>query len=231
MTEFVITAPETASVAVAGSSARFPVRRVFCVGRNYAAHAREMGSDPNREPPFFFTKPADAVVPASGAVPYPPSTNDLHHEIELVVALKAGGKDIDAAQALDLVWGYGVGLDLTRRDLQAVAKDAGRPWDMAKGFDASAPCSALHPVSDVGHPAQARIWLEVNGTLRQEGNLDEMIWPIADVIASLSRLVTLAPGDLIYSGTPSGVGALQPGDRVRGGVDGVDTFELTIAAR
>jgi fumarylpyruvate hydrolase len=202
MTEFVITAPETASVAVAGSSARFPVRRVFCVGRNYAAHAREMGSDPNREPPFFFTKPADAVVPASGAVPYPPSTNDLHHEIELVVALKAGGKDIDAAQALDLVWGYGVGLDLTRRDLQAVAKDAGRPWDMAKGFDASAPCSPLHPVSDVGHPAQARIWLEVNGTLRQEGNLDEMIWPIADVIASLSRLVTLAPGDLIYSGTP-----------------------------
>ena len=231
MTEFVITAPETASVAVAGSSARFPVRRVFCVGRNYAAHAREMGSDPNREPPFFFTKPADAVVPASGAVPYPPATNDMHHEIELVVALKAGGKDIDAAQALDLVWGYGVGLDLTRRDLQAVAKDAGRPWDMAKGFDASAPCSALHPVSDVGHPAQARIWLEVNGTLRQEGNLDEMIWPIADVIASLSRLVTLAPGDLIYSGTPSGVGALQPGDRVRGGVDGVDTFELTIAAR
>lgn len=231
MTEFVITAPETASVAVAGSSARFPVRRVFCVGRNYAAHAREMGSDPNREPPFFFTKPADAVIPASGAVPYPPSTNDLHHEIELVVALKAGGKDIDAAQALDLVWGYGVGLDLTRRDLQAVAKDAGRPWDMAKGFDASAPCSALHPVSNVGHPAQARIWLEVNGTLRQEGNLDEMIWPIADVIASLSRLVTLAPGDLIYSGTPSGVGALQPGDRVRGGVDGVDTFELTIAPR
>jgi fumarylpyruvate hydrolase len=231
MTEFVITAPETASVAVAGSSARFPVRRVFCVGRNYAAHAREMGSDPNREPPFFFTKPADAVIPASGAVPYPPSTNDLHHEIELVVALKAGGKDIDAAQALDLIWGYGVGLDLTRRDLQAVAKDAGRPWDMAKGFDASAPCSALHPVSDVGHPAQARIWLEVNGALRQEGNLDEMIWPIADVIASLSRLVTLAPGDLIYSGTPSGVGALQPGDRVRGGVDGVDTFELTIAPR
>lgn len=231
MTEFVITAPDTASVAVAGSSTRFPVRRVFCVGRNYAAHAREMGSDPNREPPFFFTKPADAVVPASGAVPYPPSTNDMHHEIELVVALKSGGKDIDAAQALDLVWGYGVGLDLTRRDLQAVAKDAGRPWDMAKGFDASAPCSPLHPVSDVGHPAQARIWLEVNGTLRQEGNLDEMIWPIADVIASLSRLVTLAPGDLIYSGTPSGVGALQPGDRVRGGVDGVDTFELQIAPR
>ncbi|RNF28706.1 fumarylacetoacetate hydrolase [Massilia aurea] len=228
MSEFVITAPATPSVAVAGSEARFPVRRVFCVGRNYASHAREMGSDPNREPPFFFTKPADAVVPASGAVPYPPSTDDLHHEIELVVALGSGGANVDPAKALDLVWGYGVGLDLTRRDLQAVAKDTGRPWDMAKGFDASAPCSALHPVSAVGHPAEGRIWLEVNGTLRQEGNLNELIWPIADVIAYLSRFVTLAPGDLIYSGTPSGVAALKPGDRVRGGVDGVETFELEI---
>ena len=229
MLDFVITAPATPSVAVAGSSARLPVRRVFCVGRNYAAHAREMGSDPNREAPFFFTKPADAVVPASGAVPYPPATQDLHHEVELVVALGGGGADIDPAAALDLVWGYGVGLDLTRRDLQAVAKDAGRPWDMAKGFDASAPCSALHPVSAVGHPADARIWLEVNGALRQEGNLNEMIWPVADVIAALSRLVTLAPGDLIYSGTPSGVAALKAGDRVRGGVDGVEVFELQIA--
>lgn len=231
MSEFVITAPATPSVAVAGSSARFPVRRVFCVGRNYAAHAREMGSDPNREPPFFFTKPADAVVPAGGAVPYPPSTGDLHHEIELVVALGAGGADIAPERALDLVWGYGVGLDLTRRDLQAVAKDSGRPWDMAKGFDASAPCSALHPVSELGHPANARIWLEVNGALRQEGNLDEMIWSVAEVIAALSRYVTLAPGDLIYSGTPSGVAALEPGDRVRGGVDGVEVFELEIAGR
>jgi len=231
MSEFVITAPATPSVAVAGSAARFPVRRVFCVGRNYASHAREMGSDPNREPPFFFTKPADAVVPTGGAVPYPPSTDDLHHEIELVVALGAGGANIDPAKALDLVWGYGVGLDLTRRDLQAAAKDTGRPWDMAKGFDASAPCSALHPVSEVGHPAEGRIWLEVNGALRQEGNLNELIWPIADVIAYLSRFVTLAPGDLIYSGTPSGVAALKPGDRVRGGVDGVDTFELEIGAR
>jgi len=228
MSEFVITAPATPSVAVAGSAARFPVRRVFCVGRNYASHAREMGSDPNREPPFFFTKPADAVVPTGGAVPYPPSTDDLHHEVELVVALGAGGANVDPADALDLVWGYGVGLDLTRRDLQAVAKDTGRPWDMAKGFDASAPCSALHPVSEVGHPAEGRIWLEVNGALRQQGNLNELIWPIADVIAYLSRFVTLAPGDLIYSGTPSGVAALKPGDRVRGGVDGVDTFELEI---
>ena len=231
MSEFVFTAPATPSVAVSGSSSRFPVRRVFCVGRNYASHAREMGSDPNREPPFFFTKPADAVVPASGAVPYPPSTDDLHHEIELVVALGAGGANIDPAQALDLVWGYGVGLDLTRRDLQAAAEDSGRPWDMAKGFDASAPCSALHPVSEVGHPAEGRIWLEVNGALRQEGNLNELIWPIADVIAYLSRFVTLAPGDLIYSGTPSGVAALKPGDRVCAGVDGVDSFELEIGAR
>ncbi len=228
MTGFVITPPAVPSLAVAGSDQVFPLRRVFCVGRNYAAHAREMGSDPNREPPFFFSKPADAVVPASGSVPYPSSTQELHHEVELVVALKGGGTDIAPEQALDLVWGYGVGLDLTRRDLQAVAKKDGRPWDMAKGFDASAPCSPLLPVSAVGHPRDARIWLEVNGQLKQEGNLNEMIWPIPDVIAYLSRFVALAPGDLIYTGTPSGVGALQPGDRVRGGVDGVTSFELEI---
>jgi fumarylpyruvate hydrolase len=229
MSSYVITAPAQPSLAVAGSSERFPIRRVFCVGRNYGAHAREMGSDPNREPPFFFTKPADAVVPASGAVPYPPATQDLHHEVELVVALGAGGADIDPADAMSLVWGYGVGLDLTRRDLQAIAKDAGRPWDMAKGFDASAPCSPLIPAATLGHPRDARIWLEVNGDLRQQGNLNEMIWPIADVISLLSRLVTLAPGDLIYTGTPAGVAALKPGDQVRGGVDGVTEFALSIA--
>jgi len=228
MTAFVITPPATPAIAVAGSDQTFPVRRVFCVGRNYAAHAREMGSDPSREPPFFFTKPADAVVPASGSVPYPPSTQELHHEVELVVALKGGGTDIAPEQALDLVWGYGVGLDLTRRDLQSIAKKDGRPWDMAKGFDASAPCSPLQPVSAVGHPDDAAIWLEVNGQRKQEGNLNEMIWPVADVIAYLSRFVALAPGDLIYTGTPSGVDALNPGDRVRGGVDGVATFELEI---
>jgi len=229
MSSYVISAPAQPSLAVAGSQERFPIRRVFCVGRNYGAHAREMGSDPNREPPFFFTKPADAVVPAGGAVPYPPATQDLHHEVELVVALGAGGTDIDPSDAMSLVWGYGVGLDLTRRDLQAVAKDAGRPWDMAKGFDASAPCSPLIPAAKLGHPQDARIWLEVNGALRQEGNLNEMIWPIPDVIAHLSRLVTLAPGDLIYTGTPAGVAALKPGDRLRGGVDGVTEFELSIA--
>ena len=228
MSSYVITPPAQPSLAVAGTAERFPIRRVFCVGRNYGAHAREMGSDPNREPPFFFTKPADAVVPASGALPYPPATQDLHHEVELVVALGAGGADIDPAMAMSLVWGYGVGLDLTRRDLQAVAKDAGRPWDMAKGFDASAPCSPLIPAAKLGHPQDARIWLEVNGALRQEGKLDEMIWPIADVISHLSRLVTLAPGDLIYTGTPAGVAALKPGDQVRGGVEGVTEFALSI---
>jgi len=229
MSSYVIQAPVQPSLGVANSAQRFPIRRVFCVGRNYGAHAREMGSDPNREPPFFFTKPADAVVPASGAVPYPPATQDLHHEVELVVALGAGGADIDPARALELVWGYGVGLDLTRRDLQALAKDSGRPWDMAKGFDASAPCSELVPASGLGHPQEARIWLEVNGEVKQQGNLNEMIWPIPDVIASLSRLVTLAPGDLIYTGTPAGVAALKPGDQLRGGVDGVAQFALSIA--
>jgi len=229
MTEFAFTPPATPSLAVFGSSARFPIRRVFCVGRNYATHAREMGSDPDREPPFFFMKPADAVVPAEGALPYPPATKDLHHEIELVVALRSGGADILADEALARVWGYGVGIDLTRRDLQAAAKDAGRPWDMAKGFDASAPCTPLRPVSAFGHPAEdACIRILVNGEVRQDGALSEMIWPIADIISHLSRLVTLAPGDLIFTGTPGGVGALQPGDRVRGEVAGVDEFDLEI---
>jgi fumarylpyruvate hydrolase len=223
-----MTPPAIPSVAIAGSSERFALRRVFCVGRNYAAHAREMGNDPDREPPFFFMKPADAVVPAAGTLPYPPATKDMHHEVEMVVALGKGGANVAVADALSLVWGYGVGLDLTRRDLQAVAKEMSRPWDMAKGFDASAPCSELHPVSEVGHPSNARIWLEVNGTIKQEGKLDEMIWPVADVIAHLSRFVTLMPGDVIFSGTPAGVGPLAPGDRVRGGLDGVAQFQLEV---
>lgn len=230
MTDFVISPPPVPSLAIAGSSARFPLRRVFCVGRNYAAHAREMGKDPSREPPFFFMKPADAVVPASGTLPFPRATDDLHHEVEMVVALGEGGADIRPDEALSRVWGYGVGLDLTKRDVQAVAKELSRPWDLAKGFDASAPCSALHPVGEVGHPSGKRIWLEVNGVIRQDGNLDEMIWPVADMISYLSRHVVLAPGDLIFSGTPSGVGPLAPGDRLRGGVDGVAGFELEIGA-
>jgi fumarylpyruvate hydrolase len=228
MSDCVIPPPVTPSVAVAGSAARFPIRRVFCVGRNYAAHAREMGQDPEREAPFFFMKPADAVVAAEGIIAYPPATNDLQHEVEMVVALKAGGADVAPADALALVWGYGVGLDLTRRDLQAMAKEMRRPWDFAKGFDASAPCSALHPVGEVGHPVDAQISLAINGVIKQQGTLQDMIWPVADVISHLSRFVELAPGDLIFSGTPAGVGPLQPGDKVRGVLAGVATFDLEI---
>ena len=231
MTSFVIPAPAQPSVEVADSESRFPIRRVFCVGRNYAAHAREMGKDPTREPPFFFSKPADAVVPASGAVPYPELTENLHHEVELVVAISRDGKDVEPSAALDLVWGYGIGVDLTRRDLQDVAKKMSRPWDWAKGFDASAPCSPLRPVQATGHPSAGRIWLEVNGEIRQEGDLQEMIWPVADVISHVSRAVTVRPGDLIFTGTPAGVGALQPGDLVSGGIEGVGTFEFKVGAR
>jgi fumarylpyruvate hydrolase len=231
MTTYIFPPPSTPSLAIAGSATRFPIRRVFCVGRNYAAHAREMGSDPEREPPFFFMKPADAVVPASGMLPYPSSTKELHHEIELVVALGAGGVNIDASEAEKLIWGYGVGLDLTRRDLQAQAKDTRRPWDMGKGFDASAPCSALVPASRIGHPAAGRVFLEVNGRLVQDGDLTELIWPVAGLISELSRLVALQPGDLIMTGTPAGVGPLQPGDRVHGAVAGVASFDLTIGPR
>jgi fumarylpyruvate hydrolase len=228
MSDFTIAPPPVPSLAIAGSSARFALRRVFCVGRNYAAHAREMGKDPSREPPFFFMKPADAVVPAAGTLPFPRATHDLHHEVEMVVALGAGGSDVAPEHALALVWGYGVGLDLTKRDVQAAAKELARPWDLAKGFDASGPCSELHPVSAVGHPAGKRIWLEVNGVLKQEGKLDEMIWPVADMISYLSRHIVLAPGDLIFTGTPAGVGPLAPGDHLRGGVDGVAEFTLDI---
>ncbi|MGZ5787381.1 MAG: fumarylacetoacetate hydrolase family protein [Ramlibacter sp.] len=228
MTSYAITPPATPSLAIAGSNERFPIRRVFCVARNYAAHAREMGANPDREPPFFFTKPADAVVPAAGVVPHPPASKDMHHEVEMVVAIGKAGANVDPSDALSLVWGYGAGLDLTCRDLQAAAKEAGRPWDFAKGFDASGPCSELHPVSEVGHPNNARVWVEVNGVVKQDGNLDEMIWKVPEVIAAISRYVALQPGDLIFSGTPAGVGPLVPGDRVRGGVDGVAGFQLEI---
>lgn len=231
MNAFVINPPAVPSVGVKGSNGRFPIRRVFCVGRNYAAHAREMGNDPTREPPFFFTKPADAVVPASGTVPYPPLTEDLHHEIELVVAIGKSGSNIDPGKALDYVWGYAVGVDLTRRDLQSEAKKLSRPWDWGKAFDASAPCSDIVPVQETGHPANGAIWLKVNGEMRQQGTLDELIWPVADVIAYVSRSVTLAPGDLIYTGTPAGVGALQPGDKVTAGVEGVADIAFEIGPR
>ena len=229
MTEFVIAVPKTPSLAVEGQSARFPLRRVYCVGRNYSEHAREMGHDPDREPPFFFSKPADAVVPASGSVPYPTLTEDLHYEVELVVAIAQGGKNIAVADALSHVWGYTVGVDLTRRDLQAQAKKMGRPWDFAKGFDASAPANPLLPVSQTGHPATGKIWLDVNGEQRQRGDLSDQIWQVADVISYLSQAVELQPGDLIYTGTPAGVGAVQRGDVITGGIEGLSDFSFMLA--
>jgi fumarylpyruvate hydrolase len=221
--------PAPISVAIQGRSERFPVHRIYCVGRNYAAHAREMGKDPEREPPFFFTKPADALVANGSTIPYPSRTANLHHEIELVVALGKGGKDIPAAQALACVFGYAVGNDLTRRDLQFELRDKGRPWDTAKGFDRSAPITEIVPATETGHLSKGRIWLTVNGELRQQGDLSELIWSVPEVIAELSTLFELAPGDLIYTGTPAGVSAVKAGDRIEGGVDGLPTLITTIA--
>jgi fumarylpyruvate hydrolase len=204
----------------------FPVRRVWCVGRNYIEHVREMGND-EREPPFFFLKPADAVI-AAAEVPYPPATSDLHHEVELMVALGKGGRDVSTTDAPGLIWGAGVAVDLTRRDLQGEAKKAGRPWAMAKGFDASAPVGALLPIANAPGVASGRIWLSVNGGMRQEGDLSQMTWSVAEVIAALSRLVALAPGDLILTGTPAGVGALTPGDDVACGIDGYPELRFRI---
>lgn len=228
MTDYVIAPPRQPSVAVAGDSRRFPVRRIFCVGRNYAAHVREMGND-EREPPFFFSKPGDAVVDGGSRVPYPPLTKNLHHEIELVVAIGREGARIRAAEALGHVFGYAAGVDLTRRDLQDQAKEMRRPWDWSKGFDASAVCGTIRPATSTAKPESGRIWLAVNGVVRQDADLSEMIWPVADVIAFCSEAVVLRPGDLIYTGTPAGVGPLLPGDHVSGGVDGVGTLETVIA--
>jgi fumarylpyruvate hydrolase len=231
MSEFVIAPVATPSLAVEGTSSRFPIRRVFCVGRNYSDHAREMGHDPDREPPFFFMKPADAIVPAEGTIAYPTLTEDLHHEIELVVAIGKDGVDIAPEDALSHVWGYAVGADLTRRDIQAQAKKMGRPWDWAKGFDESGPSSPLVPVSRAGHPEQGGIWLKVNGVERQRGDLADQIWPVKDVIAYISQSVKLKAGDLIFTGTPAGVGALNVGDVVHGGIDGLSEFTFTVGAR
>jgi fumarylpyruvate hydrolase len=212
-----------------GPDAAFPVHRIYCVGRNYAEHAREMGVDPTREAPFFFCKPADALVLSGGAAAYPPRTADLHHEIELVVALGRDGRDVPVAEALSWVYGYAVGNDLTRRDLQAAAKSKGQPWDVAKGFDDSAVIGPIQPVALVGHPTRGRIWLSVNGALRQQADIEQMTWRVPEIIAELSTFFTLRAGDLIYTGTPAGVGALRPGDRVEGGVDGVGRITHTIA--
>ena len=224
---YVITPPPQAAIAVAGSDKLFPVRRIWCVGRNYIEHIREMGQD-ERLPPFYFAKPADAIVPDGGTVPYPSLTKDMHHEVELVVALKSGGANIPVAKANDCVFGYAVGLDMTRRDLQGQARDKGRPWDMGKGFDHSAPCTAIHPVAKTGIVDKGAIWLKVNGKERQKGDIRDLIWNIPETISYLSGLVELFAGDLIYTGTPEGVAAVVKGDVLEGFVEGVDTLKITI---
>ena len=229
--DYAVAAVARPTVAVEGSRSRFPVRRIFCVGRNYPEHVREMGGTAGRTPPIFFTKPADAAIDSGGEVPYPSRTANLHHEIELVVALAAGGLDVPAAAASGLVFGYTVGVDLTRRDVQLAAKEAGNPWDAAKGFDHSAPLAPIVPVARSGHPSSGRIWLEVNGKLRQQGDLAEMVWRVPEIVAELSTWFELKSGDLIFTGTPSGVGPLGPGDRVRGGLDGIATIEFRVGAR
>jgi fumarylpyruvate hydrolase len=221
------------TVPVSGSADRFPVRHIYCVGRNYAEHAKEMGGDATKEPPFFFTKPADAVVPvvppAVGRVHYPLATKFLHHEIELVVAIGARGIKLAPEAALAIVWGYAVGLDMTRRDLQNDMREKKRPWDIGKSFAEAAPIGPIHPVSAIGHPASGAIWLDVNGARRQEGDLADMIWDVAHTIHFLSQYYELLPGDLIFSGTPAGVGAVVPGDRLDGGIDRLGTLSIAIA--
>jgi fumarylpyruvate hydrolase len=225
---YVITPAPQPSVEVRGTRDRFPVRRIFCVGRNYAAHAREMGND-DREPPFFFTKPGDAVVSSGSTVPYALRTANFHHEAELVVALGSGGTNIPVAKASSHVYGYAVGIDLTRRDLQSDARDNGRPWDTSKGFDRSAPIGAIRPVSAGGLIESARIWLSVNGKIRQDANVADMTWKVPEIIAELSTLFEIAAGDLIYTGTPAGVGPLVRGDSVEAGIDGLDALAIRIA--
>lgn len=224
---FVIPAPAVPTLEVEGGGL-FPVRRIYCVGRNYAAHAREMGHDPEREEPFFFSKPADAVVPNGGDVPYPPRTSDYHYEVELVAALKDGGRDIPVTEALDKVFGYAVGLDMTRRDLQAIAKKAGRPWDLAKGFDHSAPCGPITPAVKFGIPDKGEIRLTVDCGTRQKGDLADMIWSVAETISYLSGFVELKAGDLIFTGTPDGVGAVVPGNRLVGHIDGLSDLVVWV---
>ncbi|HYD87866.1 MAG TPA: fumarylacetoacetate hydrolase family protein [Vitreimonas sp.] len=228
---YVIDPPRQPAVAVLGAAAKFPVRRIFCVGRNYADHVREMGNDPKSEPPIFFTKPADAVVGDGGAIPYAVNTSNLHFEVELVLALGKGGAEIAPEQALEHVWGYAVGVDLTRRDRQAEAKKGGAPWDAAKAFDNSAPIGAITPVANGSHLSAGRIWLTVNGETKQEADLSDMIWSASEIIAHLSRSWTLQPGDLVFTGTPAGVGPLGPGDTVECGVEGLAPLRFTIAAR
>jgi fumarylpyruvate hydrolase len=226
--EYVVDLAPLPSVPVVGTRRSFPVRRLYCVGRNYAEHAREMGHDPKREKPFFFQKAPDSIV-TDGAFPYPTGSADVHHEIELVVALKAGGQNIPAAKAKDIIYGYAVGLDMTRRDLQAEAKKQGRPWEAAKAFDRAAPMSAITPIEQSGFLVKGAITLDVNGERRQMGDLADMIWPVADIIAELSQLFLLQPGDLIFTGTPAGVGAVKRGDRLHGEIAKLTPLDVVVS--
>jgi fumarylpyruvate hydrolase len=229
-TELVFPAPAPVRVPVAGRDAAFPVRRIYCVGRNYAAHAREMGGDPDREPPFFFCKPADAIVVAlpgqTAQIAVPSMSANVHHEIELVVAIGTAGRDIAEADALAHVFGYAVGLDMTRRDLQGQMKDKGRPWEIGKAYDQSAPIGPLHAVADIGHVARGAIWVTVDGEPRQKSDIDQLIWNVPETIAHLSRYFELQPGDLIYTGTPEGVGRVAPGQTMVGGIDGLGEIRV-----
>lgn len=230
--KFVFEPAPVVSLPVAGEEGIFPVRRIYCVGRNYAAHVREMGMDPSREPPFFFAKPTDAVVvsPAGHAaeVAYPSATDEYHFEIELVAAIGTAGRDIPVARANDHIWGYAVGLDMTRRDLQIAARDKGRPWEPGKSFDQSAPVSLLHPASKTGHPAEGEIWLQVDGRERQRSDLAKLIWSVPEIIANLSTYFELRPGDLIFTGTPEGIGPVQRGEVMRGGIAGLTEIEVRV---
>ena len=225
---YIITPRSIPTLPVRGSDSLFPIHRIYCVGRNYAAHTREMGHDPDREPPFFFQKNPDTIVPSGGNFPYPDKSNDVHFEIELVIALSKGGKDIKETDAADYIFGYAVGLDMTRRDLQGLAKKSGRPWEVGKAFENSAPCGEIVPVAEVSGLKNARIWLDVNGEIRQNGNINQLIWSIPEIISYLSGFFTLAPGDLIYSGTPSGVGAIEKGDVMKGTVEGISEITINV---
>jgi fumarylpyruvate hydrolase len=224
---YVFAPPTVTTLPIRGSADTFPIRRVYCVGRNYAAHAIEMGHDPDKEPPFFFQKSPDQVTFGKD-FPYPAQTSDVHHEIELVVALKSGGENIPVDKALDCVFGYCVGLDMTRRDLQGEAKKLGRPWEVGKAFEESAPCGEIVPASEIGHPDKGAVWLKINGETRQEGDLNQLIWKVPETIAYLSGLFRLAPGDLIMSGTPAGVGPVKKGDKLHGHVDGVGDLHIAV---
>ncbi len=224
---FVIPAPPAASVEVAGGDDRFPVRRIYCIGRNYLAHRKEMGHD-DRKPPFFFQKPADALLPSGGEFPYPPQSENVHFEIELVIAISKGGRNIAVDDALGHVYGYSVGIDMTRRDLQNKAKKDGKPWEDAKAFDHSVPIAPIRPVSEIGHPDSGRIWLAVNGEIRQDSDLNLQIWNVQEGISHLSKFYEVMPGDLILSGTPDGVGPTIVGDKLTGGVEGVGELEITV---